>query len=92
MPGIILRYTAFAGLLVIACGGLAWYKMPDLVIVLGRELLAGTGIELVSASLARQARLPLVIDELMLRSPSQTIHINNLQISPLKAWNNVWRR
>ena len=91
MPGIILRYTAFAGLLVIACGGLAWYKMPDLVIVLGRELLAGTGIELVSASLARQARLPLVIDELMLRSPSQTIHINNLQISPLKAWNNVWR-
>ena len=67
MPGTLLRYIGFGGLLIIACGGLAWYKMPDLMIVVGRELLAGTDIKLVSATLARQARLPLVIDELTLR-------------------------
>ena len=65
--------------------------MPHLVIVVGRELLAGTDIELVSATLARQARLPLVIDELTLRSPTETFHINNLKISPLTPWANAWR-
>ena len=91
MSGALLRYIGFAGLLFIACGGLAWYKMPHLVIVVGRELLAGTDIELVSATLARQARLPLVIDELTLRSPTETFHINNLKISPLTPWANAWR-
>ena len=91
MPGTLLRYIGFGGLLIIACGGLAWYKMPDLMIVVGRELLAGTDIKLVSATLARQARLPLVIDELTLRSRTETFHINNLQISPLTPWANAWR-
>ena len=91
MPGTLLRYIGFGGLLIIACGGLAWYKMSDLMIVVGRELLAGTDIKLVSATLARQARLPLVIDELTLRSRTETFHINNLQISPLTPWANAWR-
>jgi len=91
MPRIALRFTCIAVLLLAICSSLVWYKLPDWALVVSREALSNTEIELVAVKIRRQYRLPLQIEALSLAASNLTISISKAQLSPLTPWANVWQ-
>ena len=88
---MLLRQLVFAGLVLGVTGGLAWYAMPQLVTVAATYWLQDRNMQLVSIRLERQTRLPLLVAELTLQTPTTLLQMQGLRLRQLTPFTRDWQ-
>ena len=88
---MLLRQLVFASLVLGVTGGLAWYAMPQLVTVAATYWLQDRNMQLVSIRLERQTRLPLLVAELTLQTPTTLLEMQGLRLRQLTPFTRDWQ-